>query len=236
MTVDIALYRARIGLFNRYRHVKSTICFTFLPYALRVLLAQLILIVALLLIRCGDVEINPGPISSNISLWSSNVCGLNSYLIDCLLADVANKHDLLGICETFLNLTSNVELSIPGYLPIFRKDRLTHRRGVALYVSDSCIAKRLYNFETPTLEALWVEIKTQTHVLAVCVCYRSQTEGDIFWENIQDSVESIRNAGYNNLIIFGDFNADPGTDPCGTSLGIFANLFLLIFILVKQLE
>ena len=134
-----------------------------------------------------------------------NVRGLNSDLIDCLLADVANKHDLLGICETFLNLTSNVELSIPGYLPIFRKDRLTHGGGVALYVSDSCIAKRLYNFETPTLEALWVEIKTQTHVLAVCVCYRSQTEGDIFWENIQDSVESIKNAGYNNLIIFGGF-------------------------------
>ena len=69
MTVDIALYRARIGFFNRYKHVKSTICYTFLPYALRVLLAQLILIVALLLIRCGDVETNPGPIY--ISLWSS---------------------------------------------------------------------------------------------------------------------------------------------------------------------
>ena len=81
MTVDVALYRARIGLFNRYKHVKSTICFTFLPYALRVLLAQLILIVALILIRCD--EINPGPISSNISLWSSNVRGLNSDLIDC---------------------------------------------------------------------------------------------------------------------------------------------------------
>ena len=115
---------------------------------------QLLLILALLLIRCSDVEINPGPISCNISLWSSNVRGQNSNLIDCLLADVANKRDLLGICETFLNLTSNVELSIPRYLPIFRKDRLTHGRGVALYVSDSCIAKRLYNFETPTLEAL----------------------------------------------------------------------------------
>ena len=160
---------------------------------------------ALLVLRCGDVEINPGPISYNISPWSSNVRGLNSDLIDCLLADVANNHDLLGICETFLNLTSNVELSIPGYLSIFRKDRLTHGEGVALYVSDSCIAKRLFNFETPTLEALWVEIKTQTHVLAACVCYRSQTEGDIFWENIQDSVESIRNAGYNNLIIFWGF-------------------------------
>ena len=30
MTVDIALYRARIGLFNRYKHVKSTILFYFL--------------------------------------------------------------------------------------------------------------------------------------------------------------------------------------------------------------
>ena len=87
-------------------------------------------------------------------MWSSNVCGLNLDLIDCLLADVDNKLDLLGICETVLNLTSNIELSlIPGCLPFYRKDRLTHRGGVALYiiVSDSCIAKRLYNFETPNL-------------------------------------------------------------------------------------
>ena len=70
MTVDIALYKARIGLFNRYKHVKSTICFTFLPYALRVLLAQLILIVALLLIHCGDVEINPG-VPRNLMIFRS---------------------------------------------------------------------------------------------------------------------------------------------------------------------
>ena len=112
---------------------------------------------------------------SNISLWSSNVRGLNSDLMDRLLADVANKHDLLGICETFLNLASNVELSIPGYLPIFRKDRLTHGGGMALYVSDSCIAKRVYNFETPTLEALWVEIKT--HTCFSCLCLLSFEDG-----------------------------------------------------------
>ena len=131
--------------------------------------------------------------------------------------------------DFFLNLTSNVELSIPGYLPVFRNDRLTHGGGVALYVSDSCIAKRLYNFETPTLEALWVEIKTRTHVLAVCVCYRSQTEGDIFCENIQDSVESIRNAGYNNLIIFGDFNADPGNRPMWNKFRYFCQSVSLNF-------
>ena len=98
MTVDIALYKARIGLFNRYKHVKSTICFTFLPYALRVLLAHLILIVALLLIRCDDVEINPGPISSNIFwhlFWQTLPINM-TYFVG-------------PICETFLNLTSNLQ-------------------------------------------------------------------------------------------------------------------------------
>ena len=75
MTVDIALYRTRTGLFNRYEHVKSTYCFTFLPYALPVLLAQLILIVAFLLIRCGDVEINP------VQYHLTSRCGVQMFVI-----------------------------------------------------------------------------------------------------------------------------------------------------------
>ena len=58
-------------------------------------------------------------------------------MIDCILADVASKFDILCICETFLNLTSTVDLNIPGYLPIIRKDRAGHGGGIALYVANS---------------------------------------------------------------------------------------------------
>ena len=51
----------------------------------------------------------------------------------------------------------------------------------------------------------------------------------ISWENIQDSVESIRNAGYNNLIIFGDFNADPGNRPMWNKFRYFCQSVSLNF-------
>ena len=177
MAIELALYRARIGLFNRYRKVKAVISLTFISYAMWVLLLEIFMVIFLMLIRCGDVEINPGPSKANISLWSSNVRGLNLDMLDCILADVVNNFDILGISETFLNTASDINLLIPGYLPIFRKDRVGHGGGVALYVSDSCTAKRLEHFEYPNIEALWVEVRTQSHVLAVCVCYRSRTEG-----------------------------------------------------------
>ena len=201
--------------------MKSTVCLTLISHGVGAFLILSCLMFLLLLIRCGDVEINPGPLISNISLWSSNVRGLNSDMIDCILADVACKYDILGICETFLNITSDIELTIPGYLPIFRKDRLGHGGGVALYVADSCSAKRLDIFESPNFESLWVEVKSQTSIMAVCVCYRSQTEGDPFWEHLQESVESVKMAGYSNLILLGDFNSDPGNRPVWNKFNYF---------------
>ena len=70
-------------------------------------------------------------------------------MIGCILADAANKYDLLGISETVLSPTSTVNLNIPGYLPIIRKDRLGHGGGIALYVADACAAKIFHNFELP---------------------------------------------------------------------------------------
>ena len=117
-------------------------------------------------------------------------------MIDCILADVASKFDILGISETFLSPTSTVNLNIPGYLPIIRKDRLGHGGGIALYVADSCAAKRLHNFEIPDLEALWVEVKTHTSIFAVCVCYRPPTNTNDFWDDIQEAIDLVKQAGY----------------------------------------
>ena len=142
----------------------------------------------LVLLRCGDVELNPGPEVSNLSLWSSNVRILNLLMIDCILTDVASKFDILCICETFLNLTSTVDLNIPGYLPITRKDRAGVGGGIALYVANYCAVKILIHFELPDLESLWAEVKTHTSAFAVCVCYRPPNNNTQFWGDLQESI------------------------------------------------
>ena len=73
---DWGILQHRYDVWVWYKHVISTACFNFLPYALRVLLTQLFLIVALLLIRCGDVEINSGPIKSIIG-----PCGVLMFVV-----------------------------------------------------------------------------------------------------------------------------------------------------------
>ena len=66
--------------------IRSTHLFSHEP---KVLCSNIIVIMLLVLLRCGDIELNPGPDVSNLLLWSSNVRGLNSLMIDCILANVA---------------------------------------------------------------------------------------------------------------------------------------------------
>ena len=75
---------------------------------------------------------------------------------------------------------------------------------------------------------MWVEVRTQSHVLAVCVCYRSPTEGNEFWDDLQDSVNTLKIAGYQNIIIVGDLNADPSNRPVWNKCKSFCHSLSLI--------
>ena len=68
MSIDIALYRARIGLFGRYRINKLKVSPLLFSHELEVLSFNIIVIMLLVLLRCGDIELNPGPKVSNLSL------------------------------------------------------------------------------------------------------------------------------------------------------------------------
>ena len=87
------------------------------------------------------------------------------------------KFDLLCICEKFRNLTSTVDLNIPGYLPLIRKDRAGPGGGIALYVANACAVKRLIHFELPDLESFSVEVKI--HFCSCCLCLLSATKKNI---------------------------------------------------------
>ena len=45
----------------------------------------------------------------------------------------------------------------------------------------------------------------------LCVCYRPPNCKAEFWVKLQDSVDLVKQAGVNNILLTGDFNADPHT-------------------------
>lgn len=82
--------------------------------------------------------------------------------------------DLLRVSETWLTSNSVVDhLHIPGYHPIFRKDRQNMRDGgVALFASQCLNIKRRYDLVNVDLELLWTKIKIQNFSIVFGVCYR----------------------------------------------------------------
>lgn len=157
-----------------------------------------------LLVLAGDIEINPGP---PISLWHCNVRGLNTEKMEALRTEVQGKFDILAITESLLCGTSQTDLFLQGYLPIFRRDRgqgAAAGGGVALYVSSDLVAVRKQQFELPGLETLCVEITVKKQKLLLCVCYRPPNTEASFWDEFQDSYDLIRQADYQDIIITGD--------------------------------
>jgi hypothetical protein len=59
---------------------------------------------------------------------------------------------------------------------------------------------------------MWLEIHSSANIFLFCVCYRPPDSGLQFWEDLQDSFDLVLQAGYNNILMTGDFNSDPLTD------------------------
>ncbi len=124
-----------------------------------------------------------------------------------------------------LNTGSKTDLHLNGYLPIFRRDR--HPRsgpggGVALYVPIHLVASRKDQFEIDGIELLCVELVSNHTKILMCVCYRPPDSPVRFWDDIQQTYDLIRQAGYDRIVITGDLNADPRTAN-GKKLDHFVN-------------
>ena len=99
------------------------------------------------LIRCGDIEVNPGPIDLNkqlltISHWNLNGIAANNFAKISLLEAYNAVHDFDIICisETFLDSSysnDDVRLALNGY-NLIRSDNInnTKRGGVCIYFKE----------------------------------------------------------------------------------------------------
>ena len=108
----------------------------------------------------------------------NNVC-LNMELIRHEIAPVFN---IITISETWLKDHDNInDFLINGFQDPFILNRDSPGGGVLCWVADDIASKRLYEFELPGLEAIWLEIRINNNKFLLCNVYRSPSDNTIFW-------------------------------------------------------
>ena len=159
MSCDIVTYRVIIGAFcaiaNRHKGIK---CFSYF---------EVIVWMSMILLLSGDIEVNPGPTSSqNLIPNISKSCSSNISIVHYNVQSFLNKKDILyaelhhfdvvAFSETWLtNNTNNEDILFSNYHVPYRKDRSTDAHGgILIYVSDKLFAKRRFDLEIPGIECI----------------------------------------------------------------------------------
>ena len=216
--VDIVTHRVRTGL-HYCRHTK-------LKGLGRLNEFEYYTFLRLILIRAGDVELNPGPesdsetdgsgmsdemsgiIAKNFSVVHYNVQSA-LHKIDFLESELAN-FDLISITETWFNQSiSNADVNINGFRAPFRKDRLGDGYGgVAVYIKNDIPCIRRTDLEILNIECVWVEIRLHGKRLLVGTYYRPPNSDNAVLTNIENSIDLAIDTEISDIIIIGDFNLD----------------------------
>ena len=141
-----------------------------------------------------------------------NVRSLNSDRIDAIKAELAENFEIICMTETNLPHANAENLSIPGFHDILRKDRVGRvGGGLGVYVAQHLSGVHITDFDIPELEAMWLKIKAGHNIFMLCICYRPPNAKVDFWVKLQDAVDLVKQSGINNILMTGDFNADPHT-------------------------
>ena len=159
-----------IGFFHRCKLVN---CKTILSFRLLTLNILFICFVILLRLLSSGIEPNPGPTCTGLRLCHVNIRSLSRSKVNAIQCHLADIYDIITVSETHLhNGVSNDVVSLPGFHEILRKDRPDLGGGVAVYVKENLVYKRLPAFEQPNLEILWLQLNTIEGKVIVGTAYR----------------------------------------------------------------
>jgi exonuclease III len=189
----------------------------------------------LLICLSNDVQLNPGPTSSQppnvsanglrmpIKCITINARSLKSTHIDdttgttvCNLQRFqdlvySENFDVVCVNETWLNSDfSDQEILHPGYT-IYRKDRHNRSGGGVLIAIKTCSFKSVNNFEVVSddvqhLEIVSAELKTDSNQTLLFVsCYRPP-DADQSWMDGFKNFLNYTSDKYKNVILSGDLN------------------------------
>ena len=159
MSVDINIYRMRIGLLNYY--FTKIVCKSF--SICNYLLYTLLVCMLLLLLLGGDVHPNPGLPGTltwnNISVCHANVRSLRNYdkLID-IKTRLVDVIQIITLSETFLSQNTDFNLNIDGY-NLFRK-----RQNWQNWRGCNCLYRWKYNCYMQIWTWIWSYLSNVSRV------------------------------------------------------------------------
>ena len=233
MTINIAQWRAVIGIFNcrssampslKFNLTKNFVtlfevllfCWHYFESAFIFLLT---LVYIFIFLQChGDIEPNPGPKklkTSNLSVchWNLNSLPAHSFtkLTQLKAYNSIYKYDFICLSETYLDSSTPDNLiEIEGY-KLIRADHPDNikRGGVCIYYKESLPIRVI---STPYLkEALLLEMDYNNKKVMISVIYRSPSqtndEFDTFLSNLQLLLNDINYRKPSLSVVTGDFNS-----------------------------
>jgi len=115
----------------------------------------------LLIVLSNDVNLNPGPTSTN-NFEELTIFHLNARSIRNKLSDIeylAHEYKILAFTETHLDeCIYNADLLIENFSEPIRKDRNCFGGGVMLYISNTLHFKRRSDLEFDSGELMWIGV------------------------------------------------------------------------------
>ena len=183
----------------------------------------------IILITCGDIETNPGPLNNTSSTeYSTDNSDFSSYFsknknsfisllhlniqslkpkID-IVRGTLNEFDILCFTESWLNSsTDDKDIHIPGFNTPFRQDRLDRPGGgIIVYCKDHLSAKRRPDLEINGIECLWIQFLLKSEKYLLGTFYRPPNSSSYIWNIIEQSFELAIDTKIKNILITGDFN------------------------------
>lgn len=165
----------------------------------------------MLLLLCGDIEINPGPnCDVTLTIYHVNVRSLRNK-VD-LVSSHADKYDVVAFTESKLDQTIKTEdITIPGYHKesVFRKDKTISSGGICVQLGSRVLGERLALFEEDELELLWLKVSLRSKTFIIGTVYRNPALPVAYWENLQNNIARVVDAyGSQHVIVIGDLNED----------------------------
>ena len=127
--------------------------------------------IVMLLLLAGDVEINPGPPSHDLSICHLNVQSLRNKLE--LVAVELSQFDILTVSETWLDQSiSTPDIKLPNYQDPIRLDRNRQGGGVAMYFKQSIPFLQRNDLIVNDVEAVWAEIHLNSKKVLIGCFYK----------------------------------------------------------------
>ena len=138
-------------------------------------------VLVLSILLAGDVELNPGPqsadISSSTESFNVSVFERNFSLVHYNVQSLLNKidqiqmelshFDIIALSEIWLSpTTDDNDIKLINYQHPFREHRQTNNYGgVIAYVRDNIPCKRRQDLEFQGLESIWLELKLKSKTI-----------------------------------------------------------------------